>query len=53
MFNISKDTLLNAVPHFRDAILSLFVASVTLGLADHLIVGPHVHTIPTRQHRFL
>ena len=47
MFNISKDTLSNAVPHFRDAILTLFFATVTLGLADHLITGPHIHTIAT------
>jgi hypothetical protein len=47
MFNISNDTLSTAVPRFRDAILSLFIATATLGLADHLITGPHIHTIAT------
>lgn len=44
---ISKETLSTSVPHFRDAIGSLFVATITLGLADHLVTGPHVHTVAT------
>jgi hypothetical protein len=47
MLNISNDTLSKAVPHLRDAILSLFIATVTLGLANHMVAGPHVHTIAT------
>lgn len=59
MFNFDKDTIETVAKHFRDAVISLFGATITLGIANHLAAGSmalfgvplvsdqHVHTIAT------